>query len=71
MEKKTVARAYYDESYTPMPTKSTLYWRKNLIWQAWRFIVLNLKMMRIIVGGIPEKKGPTVSCKSLRVIKSG
>lgn len=51
MEKKTVARAYYDESYTPIPTKSTLYWRKNLIWQAWRFIVLNLKMMRIIVGG--------------------
>jgi len=32
-------------------TKSTIFWRRNLIWQAWRFIVLNLKMMRIIVGG--------------------
>jgi hypothetical protein len=29
----------------------TLFWRRNLIWQAWRFVVLNLKMMRIVVLG--------------------
>lgn len=48
---KNIVRAYYDESYPPLPTKSTLFWRKNIFWQAWRFIVLNLKIMRIIVGG--------------------
>jgi hypothetical protein len=51
MEKKNIVRAYYNESYPPLPTKSTLYWRRNVLWQAWRFLVLNLKMMRIIVGG--------------------
>jgi hypothetical protein len=25
--------------------------RGNIIWQAFRFVVLNLKIMRIIVGG--------------------
>ena len=44
-------RGYYDESYPPIPTKSTVFWRKNILWQLIRFIVLNLKMMRIIVGG--------------------
>ncbi|HNS18519.1 MAG TPA: hypothetical protein PKH94_08265 [Bacteroidales bacterium] len=48
---KNVVRAYHDESYPPVPTRSTRFWRKNLLWQAWRFIVLNLKIMRIIVGG--------------------
>lgn len=48
---KNIVRAYYDESYPPLPTKSTLFWRKNIFWQVWRFIVLNLKIMRIIVGG--------------------
>jgi len=48
---KNIVRAYYDESCPPLPTKSTLFWRRNILWQAWRFIVLNLKMMRIIVGG--------------------
>lgn len=48
---KNKVRGYYDESYPPVPTKFTIFWRKNLIWQFWRFIVLNIKMMRIIVGG--------------------
>ena len=48
---KNIVRGYYDESYPPLPTKSPSFWRRNLIWQAWRFVVLNLKIMRIIVGG--------------------
>lgn len=44
-------RAYNDEAYPPFPTRMTLFWRRNLLWQAWRFIVLNLKMMRIVVLG--------------------
>lgn len=48
---KNIVRGYYDESYPPLPTKSTLFWRKNIVWQLFRFVVLNLKIMRIIVGG--------------------
>jgi len=48
---KNIVRGYYDESYPPIPTKNTKFWRKNLIWQLFRFLVLNLKIMRIVVGG--------------------
>lgn len=42
---------YTEESYPPMPTKSTLFWRRCVIWQAWRFLVLNVKILKIVVGG--------------------
>ncbi len=48
---KNIVRAYYDEAYPPVPTKSVKFWRSNKIWQLFRFFVLNLKIMRIIVGG--------------------
>lgn len=48
---KNKVRGYYDESYPPYPSKATLFWRKNIIWQMLRFVVLNLKMMRIVAGG--------------------
>jgi len=44
-------RGYNEESYPPIPTRSTRFWRRNIVWQLLRFIILNLKMMRIIVGG--------------------
>jgi hypothetical protein len=44
-------KGYYEEAYPPIPTKGTSRRRKNLIIQFVRFIVLNLKIMRIIVGG--------------------
>ncbi len=47
--KRTIA--YSEESYPPMPTKATLFWRRNIIWQAWRWVVLNIKIMKIVVGG--------------------
>jgi hypothetical protein len=47
--KRTIA--YSQESYPPMPTKLTLFWRRNIIWQAWRWVVLNIKIMKIVVGG--------------------
>jgi len=47
--KRTIA--YSEESYPPMPTKSTLFWRMCIIWQAWRWVVLNIKMIKIVVGG--------------------
>jgi hypothetical protein len=48
---KNIVRGYNDESYPPFPSKTTLFWRRNIIWQLIRFVVLNLKIMRIIVGG--------------------
>lgn len=48
---KNIVRAYYEESYPPLPSKATSFWRRNVIWQFFRFVVLNLKIMRIIVGG--------------------
>lgn len=48
---KNIVRGYYEESYPPLPTAKTKFWRRNIFWQFWRFIVLNLKIMRIIVGG--------------------
>jgi len=48
---KNQAKAYSEESYPPMPTKTTLFWRKCMIWQAWRWVVLNIKILRIVAGG--------------------
>ena len=48
---KNIVRGYNDESYPPFPSKATLFWRRCVIYQLFRFAVLNLKMMRIIVGG--------------------
>jgi hypothetical protein len=48
---KNIVRGYYEESYPPLPTKATKLWRQNILIQFIRFIVLNLRIMRIIVGG--------------------
>jgi len=48
---KKTAPAYSQESYPPMPTKFTLFFRKCILYQAWRMLVLNLKILRIVVGG--------------------
>ncbi len=34
--------------YPPVPTRWTQYWRTNLVWQFIRFIILNLKMLRMV-----------------------
>ncbi len=44
-------RGYTEETYPPFPTPGTLFWRKFLPWQLLRFVVLNLRMMRIVIGG--------------------
>jgi len=43
--------AYSPESYPPMPTKFTLFFRRCIIYQLWRMLVLNIKILRIVVGG--------------------
>jgi hypothetical protein len=44
-------KVYYDEAYPPLPTKFTRFIRKCILFQIIRFILLNLKIMRIVVGG--------------------
>ena len=45
------SHAYSQESYPPMPTKFTLFFRRCIIYQLWRMLVLNIKILRIVVGG--------------------
>ncbi len=48
---RDVVLGYKDESYPPIPTKFTLWVRRNLLIQLFRFFVINIKVMRIIIGG--------------------
>lgn len=50
-ENKTNPKVYYEESYPPVPTNSVKFWRKNFLWQFYRFIVLNYKVMKIVAFG--------------------
>ncbi len=38
-------------AYVSKPTGRTLFWRTFIPWQAWRFAIINLKMIRIIGKG--------------------
>ncbi|MDD3321247.1 MAG: hypothetical protein PHS59_07375 [Paludibacter sp.] len=42
---------YSEMSFATEPTRSTKFWRRSFILQIIRFFVLNLKIMRIVVGG--------------------
>lgn len=48
---KNTTRGYQEESYPPMPTKTTLFWRKEIFWQTYRFLILNFKIIKIVVRG--------------------
>jgi hypothetical protein len=51
MHEKHVAQGPKEITFPPVPTASTRFWRKFFPWQVVRFFVLNLKIMRIIIGG--------------------
>lgn len=51
LRKPNIVRGYKDEAYPPFPTPATRFWRGCILWQIVRFFVLNLKIMRIVVGG--------------------
>lgn len=44
-------RAYYEQAYSSIPTKLTRFWRKEIFYQSYRFIVLNIKIIKIVVLG--------------------
>jgi len=55
MEIKTrerhLSRGYSEFAYAPVPTRWTKILRKNWIIQAWRWLVLNIKILRIVAFG--------------------
>ncbi|MDP1712643.1 MAG: hypothetical protein Q8K86_09325 [Candidatus Nanopelagicaceae bacterium] len=40
-----------DIARAPMPTAKTVATRKNLLFQGWRFVVLNMRMLKMILKG--------------------
>ena len=48
---RNIAKGYSEFAYAPVPTKWTKVMRKNWILQAYRFVVLNLKILRIVAFG--------------------
>jgi hypothetical protein len=38
-------------AHAPLPTEKTLRFRKNLLIQFWRFVVINFKMIKMIRKG--------------------
>lgn len=51
METNNKPKVYYEESYPPVPTKSVKFWRSCMLWQFYRFIILNYKVMKIVAFG--------------------
>ncbi|MEN8153333.1 MAG: hypothetical protein ABFR75_04865 [Acidobacteriota bacterium] len=51
MKDKLEIKGYTEDSYPPIPTRSTKFWRKFIPWQVIRFFVLNIKILKIVVGG--------------------
>ncbi len=48
---RKITRGYNEFSYAPIPTKFTKFMRKCMIYQAWRWLVLNIKILRIVAFG--------------------
>lgn len=44
----TTRKPYEQNYYPPVPTGFTKGMRTNLIWQFFRFIVINIKMLRMV-----------------------
>ena len=52
MQEKHITPGPKEITFPPSPTGATRFWRKFFPWQVVRFFVLNLKIMRIIIGGL-------------------
>ena len=49
MSNKITNREPYQQAYyPPAPTGLTCYMRRSLVWQAVRFIVINIKILRLM-----------------------
>ena len=49
MPDKIVNKEPYQQAYyPPRPTGFTRYMRTSFIWQCWRFVVINVKMIQLM-----------------------
>ena len=48
---RRVTRGYTDFSYATIPGPAVRFFRRCIIWQAWRWLVLNIKILRIVAFG--------------------
>jgi len=46
-----ITRGYTEFSYATIPTRFTKFMRRCIIWQAWRWLILNIKILRIVAFG--------------------
>lgn len=44
----TLRKPYEQSYYPPVPTKLTKKFRSNVIWQFVRFLIINIKMLRMV-----------------------
>ena len=44
----TERKPYEQNYYPPVPTELTIKSRTNLLWQIWRFLLLNVKVLRMV-----------------------
>ena len=44
----TLRKPYEQTYYPPVPTKLTKKFRSNVIWQFIRFLIINIKMLRMV-----------------------
>lgn len=47
-ESKKLIKPYSEGFFVSVPTKTTTYFRVNILWQIFRFIYINLKMIIMI-----------------------
>jgi len=48
---RRITRGYTELSYATIPTAFTRFMRKCIIWQAIRWVILNIKILRIVAFG--------------------
>ncbi len=51
MENRSVIVKYSEHNYLPTPTNFTFFWCKFIPFQILRFIILTLKIIKIVVKG--------------------
>lgn len=51
-------RPHAMQATAPKPLRGTLFWRRFLPFQLWRFLSINLKMIRMILKSHPHEVPP-------------
>lgn len=44
----SVRKPFEQSYYPPVPTRLTKFFRTNLVWQFFRFLILNVKILRMV-----------------------